>query len=468
MSQIQNIRYFREGLKVHYYNTILNNPYIPFKPYPKQAVPIFEVIKNEQLNKEGKPEVNSVLVGAGGFGGKTFLGSMLAAQYLPEEVPGKKNNYTCLVTRKNYAELTDTNSIWDNLLSWCCDEERLEELACKSKETPTPRIISPNGNIIYFKAFDRAGKKQKLKSAGYDRIVNDEASELPEEVIKFQYRSMRNTSWLPRSIINLSNPGGESTDYLVQKFVDGDKPYVALDWRDNPYIDKDAYEASLDELDYIDQQYQKYGNWHYKPKAGDLINYDELTDAYIDVDDYIHRQVQLCTMGMDTAGKGRDNTVPLSLICLDNGLIVLNDLEIDGSAYPEDTVCEIVERQCIENDLYVLGNEEEPGGDALYATRYWKKDVLEDLIHEYGFIFKGMRPSKSKYTRARPLAKAVKDGKIKFSYHLKKKLERENGLFDQFIYVSPDPEVMKQKKSPDELDALGYAFQLMKKYMPSI
>ena len=84
---------------------------------------------------------------------------------------------------------------------------------------------------------------------------------------------------------------------------------------------------------------QKYGNWHYKPKAGDLINYDELTDGYIDVEDYIERTVQLCTMGMDTAGKGRDNTVPVSLICLDNGLVVLNDIEIDGSAIGKRNQC---------------------------------------------------------------------------------------------------------------------------------
>ena len=46
MSQIQSIQNHRNGLKIHYYNTILKNPYIPVKPYPKQAIPIFEVIKN--------------------------------------------------------------------------------------------------------------------------------------------------------------------------------------------------------------------------------------------------------------------------------------------------------------------------------------------------------------------------------------------------------------------------------------
>ena len=432
----------------NYYHTILDNPYIDFELYDKQ-----EFIALTSCHK--RDGINKFLTGGPGGGGKTKLLAALALQFV--EFP----QYRCLVTRKNYRELVGTGSVFDILKNIP---------GVKARESGLIRIIFPSGAEIHFKAFNDETHKQDVKGESYHTILNDEASELAESVLKFLYRSLRkkHDDWIPLRFINASNPGGDSTDYLVEKYVDGDLPYIDMSYKDNPFIDTKTYEESLSNLDFIDKQYQMLGNWHYKPKAGDLIDYDELTDAYIDVEDYIERNVQLCTMGMDTAGKGRDNTVPLSLICLDNGLVVLNDLEIDGSAYPEDTVCDIVERQCIENDLYALGNEEEPGGDALYATRYWKKDVLQDLIQEYGFIFKGMRPSKSKFTRARPLAKAVKDGKLKFSYHLKKKLERKNGLFDQFIYVSPDPEVMKTKKSPDELDALGYAWQLMKKYVPSI
>ena len=437
--------------------TITKNPYCKYKPYPKQLKPIILANREEQYDEKGTKKPNTVLAGAGGYGGKTFLGSMLAVQYLH-----KDEDYTCLVTRRNYAELVDTNSIWDNLVDWCCGEHLPEEIICDFKQSPIPQIISPNGNTIYFKAFDRDEKKQKFKSASYDRIVNDEASELPEAVLKFQYRSMRNTTQIPRSIINLSNPGGDSTEYLVKEFVDGPKPYIALDWRDNPFIDKAAYEGSLDELDYIDQQYQKYGNWHYRPSAGDLINRDQLMDAYIDVPDYVEREVFFCTMGIDTAGTGRDNTVAMNLIRLDNGLTVLNDMSIDGSAYPEDSIYNIVEKQINENNLYNLDIEQEPGGDSVYALRYWE-EVLEELILKHGIDVNGVPAFKSKYTRARPIAKAILKGELKFSSHLKEELEKKDGLFDQFLYVSPNPEEMKKRKSPDELDALGYAWNSMMK-----
>lgn len=249
--------------------TICKNPYIPFKPYPRQSWPILQITR---------PIINdtphSILVGAGGYGGKTYLGSMLAAQYLTEP------DYSCLVTRLNYAELTGEDSIWENLTNWICDEDRLGDLACKGNETKL-RITAPSGAKIWFKAFDQVKKKQKVKSESYDRIVNDEASELNTEVLTFLFRSLRNdlNSRIPLSMVNLSNPGGPSTDYLCNEFVDGIDPYFPLDWRHNPFINPNVYSKTLDKLSYADQRYQKYGDWHYKPKAGDIFNRELFDNA---------------------------------------------------------------------------------------------------------------------------------------------------------------------------------------------
>lgn len=54
--------------KLIYYHTVLQNPYIPFKPYPKQAMGIILASKQEQYeNNVKKP--NSILLGAGGYSG---------------------------------------------------------------------------------------------------------------------------------------------------------------------------------------------------------------------------------------------------------------------------------------------------------------------------------------------------------------------------------------------------------------
>lgn len=451
-------------LKYQYIRTIKHNPYVMLKPYPKQSIPVFEASKDE-VDKA----VNSVLVGAGGYGGKSILGGILAVQYLMEP------DYTCLVTRRNYAELLDTNSIWENLVEWCCDAERLKPyeqklgipLVCEAIKTPTPKIIAPNGNTIYFKAFDRADKKQKFKSASYDRIINDEASELPPGILQFQYRSMRNTSQIPRSIINLSNPGGESTDYLIDNFVDGENPYIPLDWRDNPFIDKRAYEQSLNQLDYIDKQYQMYGNWHYKASAGDLIDLDTLNKAYeIGYLKKIDEPPFLSVIAVDMAGKGRDRFVATHLALMPNGIMVREDSISIEDAYPEDKLYNFVEDKCSAYKCYRVIFEQEPGGDSVYSLRYWRNE-LSNLSRDYGVTVADVKPFASKYNRARPLAKAICDGRLKFNSKLKTDTMKD-GLFDQFISISPNLDEMRKLKSPDELDSLGYAFYELDKFTPSI
>ena len=451
-------------LKYQYIRTIKHNPYVKLKPYPKQSIPVFEASKNE-VDKA----VNSVLVGAGGYGGKSILGGILAVQYLLEP------NYTCLVTRRNYAELLDTNSIWENLVDWCCDAERLRPyehklgipLVCEAIKTPSPKIIAPNGNTIYFKAFDRTDKKQKFKSASYDRIINDEASELPPGILQFQYRSMRNTSQIPRSIINLSNPGGESTDYLIDNFVDGVNPYIPLDWRDNPFIDKRAYEQSLNELDYIDKQYQMFGNWHYKASAGDLMDIDTLKSAYeIKYLQNTDEPPFLSVIAIDMAGKGRDRFVATHMVLMNNGLMVREDSISIDDAYPEDRIYNFIEDKCKSYHTYNVVFEQEPGSDSLYSIRYWQNELMK-LTATYGVMVSDVRPFASKYNRARPVAKAIHDRRLIFNSELKTDTMKD-GLFDQFISISPNLEDMKRLKSPDELDSLGYAFYELDKYTPSV
>ena len=450
--------------KLQYIRTIKDNPYVALKPYPKQAIPVFEASKPEQ-----DKSVNSVLVGSGGYGGKSILGGILAVQYLLEP------DYTCLVTRRNYAELLDTNSIWENLVNWCCDSERLKPyeeklgipLVCEAVKTPVPKIIAPNGNTIYFKAFDRTDKKQKFKSASYDRIINDEASELPQGILQFQYRSMRNTSPIPRSIINLSNPGGESTDFLIDFYVDGENPYIPLDWRDNPFIDKRAYEQSLNQLDYIDKQYQMYGNWHYKATAGDLINYDTLNNAY-EIDFLQNSQIppSISVIAIDMAGKGRDRFVATHLALMQSGLMVREDSISISDAYPEDRLYEFIEDKASNYYCYRVVFEQEPGSDSVYSLRYWKNELIE-LTRKYGVYITDVRPFASKYNRARPVAKAITDKRLIFNSELPTD-KMKDGLFDQFISISPDLDEMRKLKSPDELDSLGYAFYELDKYSPGI
>ena len=407
--------------------TIYHNPYIKLDPYPLQTFPIIEANKPTTT-------YNDELIGAGGFGGKTILGAMLAAQYL------EHRKYQCLVTRLHYQELTGPNSIWSILNEWCSD-------TCEINSTKL-YIKSPAGALIQFKAFDHEKRKEKVKSESYTRVVNDEASELKESILRFLFRSLRKekNNPLPLSFINLSNPGGDSTEYLADTYVNGDKPYFALDWRHNPYIDKDQYKASLENLDYIDQQYQLHGNWNYKPKVGDLLSRAEGEAQLItNLTTPLYYEI----IGIDLAGKGKDMFAVVCYDYLANGLEYIKDFNQTQSHNPESLLLDFIIKHNPNPNLpmtSVIVIEQEGGGSPEYAKKYFK-----DMINDYGYnipvILK--KPSGSKYQRARPLMHSIKYGNTK----LNQESEYMDDFIDEGIQLSPDG----KGRSPNLVDSASLA-----------
>lgn len=414
--------------KAIFYHTVIENPYIPYTPYQLQAMALILASKDDN-------KVNSLLAGGSAYGGKTVLGTMMAAQFLQEP------SYRALVTRRNYAELLDTSSIWDNLKTWACDEKLPEELRCTAIKSPSPRIEAPSGAIVYFKAFDNLDKKQKFKSASYKRIINDEASELPNGLIPFQYRSLRTTDHIPLSMINLSNPSGESTEYLIKEYITGDKPYLNIGWESNPFIDKEAYEQTLSQLDYVDQKYQRYGDWFYKPSRGDLIS-REVMQSQIYNGHIYDSDIRYSLIGIDMAGRGKDKFAICKYDLLNNGLEMISDFAQTESAQPEGMLVNFVSKHNPSSyapltSLIVI--EQEGGSASLYAQRYF-----QELLKDFNIPIVLKSPKGSKYNRARPLMNKIAKGQVRL-YH-------QCGCLDDFIDESTNLEPLP-KKSPNLVDS---------------
>lgn len=408
-----------------YDETIVENPFIDFELYDKQ-----EFVALTSCHKTDG--INEVLTGGPGGGGKTKLLSALALQFV--EFP----QYRCLVTRKNYRELVGTGSVFDILKNIP---------GVKSRESGLIRIIFPSGAEIHFKAFNDESHKQDVKGESYHTILNDEASELAPSVIKFLYRSLRKKTddWIPLRFVNASNPGGESTDYLIEKYIDGDLPYVEMGYRDNPYIDNETYEASLMQLDYIDRQYQMHGNWKYKPAIGDLLNRDEGEAQLTTLTTPIYYEI----IGIDLAGKGKDMFAVVCYDYLANGLEYIKDFDQTKSHNPEQLLLNFIFKHnpnpnAPMTSLIVI--EQEGGGSPEYAKKYF-----QDLILEYGYTIPVIlkKPSGSKYQRARPLMHSIRYGNTK----LNENSDFINDFIDESIQLSPDG----KGRSPNLVDSASLA-----------
>lgn len=417
---------FNEWDWLNYELNILDNPFIDFELYDKQAF----VALTSCHKQDG---INEFLTGGPGGGGKTKLLAALALQFV------EYSQYRCLVTRKNYRELVGTGSVFDILKSIP---------GVKPRESGLIRIKFPSGAEIHFKAFNDETHKQDVKGESYHTILNDEASELPESVLRFLYRSLRkkHDDWIPLRFGNASNPGGESTDYLVEKYIDGDLPYIEMGYKNNPFIDNETYESSLMNLDYIDRQYQMYGNWHYKPSVGDLLNRSE-------------GEAQLITglttpfsyeiISIDLAGKGKDKFAVVCYDYLANGLEYIKDFDQTQSHNPESLLINFIRKhnpnpQAPRTSIILI--EQEGGGSPEYALKYFR-----DFLLEYGYnipiILK--KPSGSKYQRARPLMHSIRYGNTK----LNQESEYMEEFIDESVSLSPDG----KGKSPNLVDSASLA-----------
>ena len=416
---------FNEWDYLNYELTILDNPFIDFELYDKQAfVALTSCHKQDSINE--------FLTGGPGGGGKTKLLSALALQFV------EFSQYRCLVTRKNYRELVGTGSVFDILKNIP---------GVKSRESGLIRIIFPSGAEIHFKAFNDESHKQDVKGESYHTILNDEASELNESVLRFLYRSLRKKAddWIPLRFGNASNPGGESTQYLVDKYIDGDLPYIRMGYQDNPYIDNETYESALMELDYIDRKYQMEGDWKYKPSVGDLLTRDEGEAQLTTLTTPIHYEL----IGIDLAGKGKDMFAVVCYDYLQNGLEYIRDFDQTQSHNPESLLLNFIIKhnpnpQTPQTSLIVI--EQEGGGSPEYAKKYFT-----DLLREYGYnipvILK--KPTGSKYQRARPLMHSIRYGNTK----LNQDSQFIHDFIDESIQLSPDG----KGRSPNLVDSASLA-----------
>jgi len=409
----------------NYYHTIKENPFINFELHPKQEL----VALTSCHNQDG---INEFLTGGPGGGGKTLLLAALALQFV------EFSHYRCLVTRKKYRELVGTGSVFDIL-------KNIPGL--KSRESGLIKIVAPSGAEIHFKAFDNESHKQDVKGESYHTILNDEASELNESTLRFLYRSLRKKvdDWIPLRFGNASNPGGDSTDYLTEKYVDGESPYIRMGYKDNPYIDDETYEEALKELDYIDQQYQLKGDWHYKPSVGDLISRSEAEAQLINLTTPITYEL----IGIDLAGKGKDMFAVVCYDLLANGLEYIKDFNQTQSHNPEDMLLNFIFKHnpnpaAPMTSMIVI--EQEGGGSPEYAKKYF-----EDMITEFGYDIpvELKKPQGNKYQRARPLMHSIRYGNTK----LNENADYIHDFIDESIELSPDG----KGRSPNLVDSASLA-----------
>jgi len=383
-------RTFTAEEKALLYRTILLNPYIPHRPFRQQAEFLCDTS-------------DEVFDGGSAGGGKSDALLMGALQYVEE--PG----YSALILRRTYPELTQEGGLIDRSHEW------LEGTDAEWSESKKQWIF-PSGATLQFGHMEYEKDKYRYQGSAYHFIGFDELTQFTETQYRFMFRSLRKDSddWLPLRMRATGNPGGVGHEWVKTRFITGEKTFIPSTWRENPYLDRGAYERALDELDPVMRQYLKYGDWDYIPAKGELFDFNILESLIADFDpcevDY-RRLVR----GVDFAVTGSGDRTAMTLIGAREGMEAYDilDCRVYQGTQPEQILLSV-----IGDDLDLYGPlgveyviEKEPGSSGEFTERYIKELVEAEHGPDVTLTFE--RPVKNKFNRARPLSRAVNNGLVR-------------------------------------------------------
>lgn len=190
--------------------------------------------------------------GAAG-GGKSSSLLIGALQYV--DVPG----YAALILRRTYADLALPGAIMDRASTWLAGTPARWNGQDK-------RWTFPSGATVTFGYLDTEKDKFRYASAEFQYIAFDELTQFPEGWYRFLMSRLRRVAGMdvPLRVRAAGNPGGIGHEWVRQRFVAASgsaRRFIPATLDDNPHLDRDAYRASLAELDETTRRQLEYGEW---------------------------------------------------------------------------------------------------------------------------------------------------------------------------------------------------------------
>ena len=454
MNTLNNWKTIWNKNKSFFKTTIIDNPYIPHRPFTNQVK--FLICPSEEL-----------FYGGAAGGGKSDALLMASLQYVGTEFMVENdegqliNDYHALILRRSYQDLAKPNAIMDRCRQWLYPFIETGEVKW-IRDTRT--YVFPSGATLTFGYLAHDNDLDQYQGAEFQYIGFDELTQFMKRQYTYLHSRLRKlkNSKVPIRMRGASNPGGRGHDWVKKMFVDSKTriaPFIPSKYTDNSYLDTEEYTQTLDKLEELDKQQLKYGDWDAELSEGLLINREQLKSAILQPIQFKNWLPVFNVIGIDKASTGDDEFALASLTTFNNGKTVLTNLAGTTSSYPEELTRRFIEKEYQQYKTYIVNFEREPGSDFHYAGKYWY-DELKEIIEKYGIVLKQTPDSNNKFNRARPHARAVKEGRLFFSSECDLRL-----LFNQYIYVHPDPNVMKEFPSPDRLDAVSFGWMELMNFM---
>ena len=383
--------------------------YLPdYPPSAKQAAFLME-------------DCREALYGGAAGGGKTDALLRAALQYVC--VPG----YAALLVRQTYPQLAMEGGLIDRAMDWLIQTDARYDKGDK-------RWTFPSGATLTFMHMERDDDRFKIQGAEFQFIGFDELTNWrTDKVYRFSAGRLRRPNAtgtelkacphcgmtladVPLRMRAGTNPGSHGEGWVMKRFVEGwsqwklgeaDPPedcrFLPALAADNPGLDHDEYDKSLDVLDAQTRAQLKDGTWGLR--ANVLLRRDDFKT----VDDWPRdgaRYVRSWDFASTEADGSNDPDWTVGALLAENdGQWWLIDLvrfrENPGEVERRFMTTLLADRQRYGNIDTVI--EREPGSSGKLTVAAFQRTAS-------GFAVHGQAPLGAKTERARPLMAATQNG----------------------------------------------------------
>ncbi len=372
--------------------------YIPHVPTPKQSA--FLLL-----------DCKEAFYGGAAGGGKSDALLMCGLQYV--DVKG----YSGIIFRKTYADLVKPGALIDRAKEWLLKwpDVRWSEKEKKFEFLDSNKMLI---STLQFGYLENTNDKYNYQGGEYQFIGFDELTHIDSSSYRYMFSRLRRLKGvdIPLRVRSASNPPDDDQGIWVkERFIDEGpsrgRVFIPAGMDDNPYLDIEEYEKSLDELDPVTRARLRDGNWTIIRK-GNMFKrswFQPVTELPPQ-----RKRCRWWDMAATDEEKAKrrnksddpDYTVGFLLSYFD-GIFYIEDI-IRERMSPEKT--QALQQNTAHSDGYdvLIREEQEPGSSGIALC-----DIKARTIFQ-GYAYEAIKSTGDKTTRASAASAAAERGQIKY------------------------------------------------------
>ena len=372
--------------------------YIPHVPTPKQSA--FLLL-----------DCKEAFYGGAAGGGKSDALLMCGLQYV--DIRG----YSGIIFRKTYADLVKPGALIDRAKEWLLKwpDVRWSEKEKKFEFFDENKMLI---STLQFGYLENANDKYNYQGGEYQFIGFDELTHIDATSYRYMFSRLRRLKGvdIPLRVRSASNPPDDDQGIWVkERFIDEGpskgRVFIPAGMDDNPYLDIEEYEKSLEELDPVTRARLRDSNWTIIRK-GNMFKrswFQPVTELPPQ-----RKKCRWWDMAATDEEKAKrrnksddpDYTVGFLLSYYD-GIFYIEDI-IRERMSPEKT--QALQQNTAHSDGYdvIIREEQEPGSSGIALC-----DIKARTIFQ-GYAYEAVKSTGDKTTRASAASAAAERGQIKY------------------------------------------------------